>query len=120
MNSIAILAAAASVLCISAAAADAKDIKKKQQFMDAVIGKKLVRNRYWFIVAADGTIYGDTAQKGKIKGAWVWNKRYYCRNLYIGTTQLPVDCQKVTIDGDQVVFTRKKGKGKAVPMTISD
>ena len=43
MNSIAILAAAASVLCISAAAADAKDIKKKQQFMDAVIGKKLVR-----------------------------------------------------------------------------
>ncbi|WP_170385745.1 hypothetical protein [Ruegeria atlantica] len=120
MKSFATLAAAVSILCIAATTADAKDIKKQQQFMDTIVGKKLVSGGSWLVVEADGTIQGETAKKGKIKGAWVWNKRYFCRNVFVGTNQLPEDCQKVTIDGNQVTFTRDKGKGEAVPMTISN
>ncbi len=120
MKPFAILTAAVSVLLITVAIANAKDIKKQKQFMDSIVGKKLVSEETWLVVSADGKITGDAGKNGKMTGAWVWNKRLFCRNIIIGTNQLPEDCQKVSIDGDQVTFTREKGKGKAVTMTISN
>ncbi|WP_050604042.1 hypothetical protein [Ruegeria sp. 6PALISEP08] len=114
------LAVAACLVTGLTSVADAKDIKKKQQFMETIVGKKLVSGSTWLIVSADGKITGDTGKNGKVVGAWVWNKRYFCRNVVIGKNQLPEDCQKVSIDGNQVTFTREKGAGKATAMTISN
>lgn len=63
------------------------------------------------LISADGKITGETSKKDKVAGAWAWNKRYWCRNITVGGNALPEDCQKVTIDGNQVTFTRNKGKG---------
>ena len=120
MKSFTILTAAVGVAFLLASGAEAKDIKKQQQFMDAVVGKKLVSGDTWLVVSADGKITGESGKHGKIKGAWVWNKKYFCRNVFVGSNQLPESCQKVSIDGNQVTFTRDKGKGEANTMTISN
>ena len=114
------LAVAASIVLFAATGANAKEIKKKQQFMDAVVGKKLVSGNTWVMVSADGKISGVGKDNAKVVGAWVWNKRYWCRNVVVGDKALPEDCQKVSIDGNQVTFTRNKGKGESGTFTISN
>jgi len=120
MKNVFMLAALASFSILVADAAQAKDIRKQNQFLEAVAGKKLVSGGTWLVVSADGKIEGNSSKHGKIVGAWVWNKRYFCRNVFIGQNQLPEDCQKVTIEGDQITFTREKGKGDTSTMTISN
>ncbi len=120
MNKFVSLAVVASIAMAAAATAEAKEIRKESQFLEVVGGKKLVSGSTWLIVSADGKIQGDAGKNGKIVGAWVWNKKYFCRNVIIGKNQLPEDCQKVTIDGDQITFTREKGKGDTSTMTISN
>ncbi len=101
-----------------AARAEAKEIRKKQQFLEALAGKKLVSGETWFVISADGKISGVGRNKAKVVGAW--NRRYWCRNVIVGDKQLPEDCQKVSIDGNQVTFTRDKGKGESGTFTISN
>jgi hypothetical protein len=113
MKVVALLAVVASVVLLSAETLDAKDLKKEDQFLAAVAGKKLVDGGTWVIISADGKLTGETGDKVKFKGAWAWNKRFWCRTLVVGGKQIPQDCQKVTIDGNQVTFTRNKGKGKS-------
>ncbi|MBY6139860.1 hypothetical protein KUV26_10475 [Leisingera daeponensis] len=109
------LTACALAFSIAAAApASAGAIKKQSDFVAAVAGKKLVSGNSWIVVGADGKLTGVSSKGEKIVGAWVWNKRFVCRNVYIGNTQLPQDCQTVSLDGNTVTFTRNKGKGKSV------
>ncbi|KIC28634.1 hypothetical protein [Leisingera sp. ANG-M6] len=109
------LTACALVFGIAAAApASAGAIKKQKDFVAAIAGKKLVSGNSWIVVSADGKLTGVSSKGEKITGAWVWNKRFVCRNVYVGSKQLPQDCQTVTTDGNTVTFTRDKGKGRAI------
>ncbi|WP_271948465.1 hypothetical protein [Ruegeria faecimaris] len=111
MKNVFTLAIAACLILGSALVAEAKDIKKEQDFLNAVAGKKLVDGGTWVLISPDGKISGQTSDKVKFSGAWIWNKRFWCRTLVVGGNQIPQDCQKVTIEGNQVTFTRNKGKG---------
>lgn len=105
------LAAAACCVLGTVGLAEAKDIKKENQFLEAVAGKTLAGNGATLVISADGKLSGKLNDGRKVAGAWVWNKRFWCRNLVVGSDTLPQDCQKVTIEGNQITFTRNKGKG---------
>ena len=120
MKLLIIVAALASMSLLAAETAEAKDLRKESQFLDAVAGKKLISGETWFVISADGKISGVGRNNAKVVGAWAWNKRYWCRNVVVGDKQLPEDCQKVSIDGNQVTFTRDKGKGESGTFTISN
>ncbi|WP_424977841.1 hypothetical protein [Leisingera sp. S232] len=77
------------------------------------MGKKLVSGNSWIVASADGKLTGVSRKGEKITGAWIWHKRFFCRNIYLGQTRLPEDCNTVSIDGNTATFTRDKGKGKA-------
>lgn len=113
-------ASVALSLALIAPLADAKELRKQKQFDAAVVGKKLVSGDTWILIAADGSMTGVSNTKEKITGAWIWNKRYFCRNVAVGSKTFPQDCLEVSIDGNTVTFVRNKGKGKAVPYTISN
>lgn len=109
------LAACALALSVAAAApASAGPIKKQKDFMATVVGKKLVASDHWVLITADGKLQGISPKGEKIIGAWVWNRRFFCRNVYIGQKQLPENCGTVVTNGNTVTFTRDKGKGQAV------
>lgn len=120
MKSMAILAVAASVLCFAATTATANDIRKESQFLESVAGKKLESGGTWLIVTPDGKIEGVGRNNVKIKGAWVWNKKFWCRNVVAGQKKFPEDCLEVSIDGNQVKFVRSKRKGDAIVYTIAN
>ncbi|MEX0278905.1 MAG: hypothetical protein AB3N19_15400 [Ruegeria sp.] len=120
MKLIALLATAVIVLCIAAPSADAKDIRKESQFLEAIVGKKLVNGGTWLVISPDGKLEGVAPNNVKIKGAWVWNKKFWCRNVVAGQKSFPEDCLKVSVDGNQVKFVRNKGKGDAISYTIAD
>ncbi len=111
MKFISICTVATAVFAASTLGASAKDIKKEQQFLDAVAGKTLTGNGATLVIGADGKLSGKLKDGRKVAGAWVWNKRFWCRNLVVGGEKLPQDCQTVSLDGNQVTFTREKGKG---------
>ncbi|MEM6658112.1 MAG: hypothetical protein AAF496_03565 [Pseudomonadota bacterium] len=111
MKTISILAVAASLLIGLATGALAKEIKRQNQFVDAVADKTLVGNGASIVISSDGKISGQLENGSKIVGAWAWDKRYWCRNIIVGGNELPQDCQTVSLDGNQVTFTRNKGKG---------
>ncbi|SDX14567.1 hypothetical protein SAMN05444358_103155 [Ruegeria halocynthiae] len=111
MKSFVKLTAVTCVALGTAMAAEAKDIKKENQFLDAVAGKTLSGNEAILVISADGKLTGKLKDGRKVAGAWVWSKRFWCRNLVVGGKALPQDCQTVSLDGDQVTFIRNKGKG---------
>ncbi|WP_299643228.1 hypothetical protein [uncultured Ruegeria sp.] len=100
--------------------ADSKELKKQKQFIETVAGKKLVSGDTWLVISQDGKIEGVGRNNAKITGAWVWNKRLWCRNVVVGQKKFPEDCLKVKIDGSQVEFIRNKGEGDSIIYTIAD
>lgn len=114
------VAVLASYSMIAANGAEAKDLRKENQFLEAVAGKKLVSGDTWLVITPDGKIEGVGRNNAKITGAWAWNKKFWCRNVVVGQNAFPEDCLKVKADGNQVEFIRNKGKGDAVAYTISN
>ncbi|MDA7966123.1 hypothetical protein [Ruegeria sp.] len=114
------MAVLASFSLIAATTANAKDLRKENQFLEAVAGKKLVSGETWLIITPDGKINGVGRNNAKVTGAWAWNKKFWCRNVVVGQKAFPEDCLKVKIDGNQVEFIRNKGKGDPVIYTISN
>ncbi|UWQ54577.1 hypothetical protein [Leisingera caerulea] len=114
MKFLRLTACALALSVIAAAPAGAGAIKKEKDFMAAVAGKKLVAGDHWVIASADGKLTGVSPRGEKIVGAWVWNRRFFCRNVYIGQKQLPENCLSVSVDGNRVTFTRDKGKGRSI------
>ncbi len=120
MRLIVLTAAMAGVFLCSAASSDAKELRKQNQFLDAVAGKKLVSGDTWLVISPDGKISGVGRNNAKLTGAWAWSKKFWCRNVVVGDKAFPEDCLKVSIDGNQVTFARNKGKGDAIIYTIAD
>ncbi len=113
MRFLSLTALAATLALVSTLPAEARQVRKQADFVKALAGKTLTAGNSWLILSADGKIKGVTGKGDKITGLWVWNKRFMCRNVYVGQKQLPQDCQTVSIDGDTVTFTRERGKGPA-------
>ncbi|EEX08663.1 conserved hypothetical protein [Ruegeria lacuscaerulensis ITI-1157] len=114
------MAIAAACLFSPADIADAKELKKQSEFLEAVAGKKLVSGNTWLVITADGKIDGVGRNNAKIKGAWVWNRRFWCRNVVVGQNKFPEDCLMVKMDGNEVEFVRNKGKGDSIVYTIAN
>lgn len=90
-----------------------KWIKSEKDYVAQLGGKKFGTDAGWFISTADGKIKGKVG-KQKMRGAWKWQGRYFCRNVVIGDRELGTDCQKIEYDGTNVRLTRKKGRGDVV------
>lgn len=120
MKSFVTFAVATCLVLGSVVAADAKDIKKETQFIENVAGKKLVSGDTWLVITPDGKIDGVGRNNAKITGAWVWNKRFWCRNVVAGGKKFPEDCLKVKMNGNRVEFVRNKGKGDGIVYTIAN
>lgn len=88
-----------------------KQIRSEADFRSMVVGKPMTWSGGEAIVNADGTTRGKIRNRGKYHGNWAWQGRFYCRNLMIQKKETGTMCQTIEISGDQVRFTRDKGKG---------
>lgn len=93
-------------------------IRTEKRFRETVIGKKLVSGNAWIVITEDGKFSGVSNQNEKIRGAWIWHSKYWCRNLAVGSQQWQQDCQVVKLDGKKLTFIREKGKGLKSEWTI--
>lgn len=119
MKYFALSLAAGLALCLANPAdAAGKKIRKAADFNAQVVGKSLVYGDGTKISIGNGTLKGKTGKGDKIIGAWNWQGKFFCRNIQIGSNKLPTDCQAVVIDGDQISFIRKKGKGDSSTATL--
>ncbi len=101
------------------ALAEFKKVKSEQQLRTELVGKKMYdEHGNWFRWNSDGTMSGKLKSKKKFAGAWVWNKKYLCRNAVVGDKKLATDCQLIEVDGNTVRYTRNKGKGESRLLTI--
>lgn len=111
MRFLTLAACAATFALLSTVQAEARQIRKQADFVALLAGKTLTAGDSWIVLSADGKIKGVTSKGDKVVGAWIWNKRFLCRNIYLGQQQLPQDCQTVEVEGNNVTFTRDRGKG---------
>lgn len=107
----------ATALVAGPASAGFKWIKKEADFRQMIVGKKLVAESGWSIAHPDGRLVGKF-KPGKLRGNWLWQGRYWCRNALVGGKELGTNCQKVEIDGNTMRLTRDKGKGKVTLWTL--
>lgn len=96
------------------AVADFKKISKEADFVKVLAGKTLSdTNGGTYVIKADGTMSGKAPNGDKIRGAWKWSGKFWCRNIVVGTRELGTDCQTWEVDGANYRVTRKKGKGQS-------
>lgn len=86
-------------------------IETEREFREKAVGKKLVYKKGEVTVHDDGTLTGIHAGK-KLSGSWSWKDEYYCRTGKVGKKDIGHDCQVVEQSGNNLIFIRKKGKGK--------
>ena len=101
----------------SSALADPKVITTSDELIELVTDKTLTRPFITLTVSSDGEIHGKGALS-KITGAWLWEDRYFCRNLRWGRRDLKYNCQRVTSDGDKLTFTSDRGAGDSASFTL--
>jgi hypothetical protein len=92
-------------------------VTKAQRFIELVRGKTLRRPLIRLQVSADGTISGVGAFQ-KVSGNWTWKDGYFCRSLCWGGSDLPYNCQQVSINGDSLRFTSDRGTGKSAAFRL--
>ncbi|WP_425043238.1 hypothetical protein [Primorskyibacter sp. S87] len=109
----------ASAFLATAALADFKQVKSEDALRATLVGKKAYdKHGNWFRWNADGSMSGKLKSGKSFAGAWKWSGKYLCRNVAVGGEELGTDCQKIEVDGNQVRYTRKKGKGESAVLTI--
>ncbi len=118
MKRIAFVTATLAGLVLATQTAMAEQIKTKAQFLEQIAGKKLVQNKNWVILSADGTVRGEGPAKGDITGKWDWEGTYYCREVTVDGTKFAHDCQSVTRNGKIVNFIHNKGKGITIAWEV--
>ena len=116
MNSISKLTLAASLalgIATGPAVAGFKWIKTEKEYREKVVGRQVIDDAgNSYVIKPDGTLSGKMKNGAKVRGAWNWQGRYWCRNVAVNKKLLPTDCQKIEIDGNRYRMTREKGKGK--------
>ncbi|MFD3190618.1 hypothetical protein ACFMPD_10125 [Sedimentitalea sp. HM32M-2] len=86
-------------------------ITSDTDFRKLVVGKKVQYDWGYVVAKRNGALRGEANGKA-LKGAWAWRDGFWCRTLE--THRADTDCQVAEINGKQVRFTRKRGKGTAV------
>ena len=90
-----------------------KRITTEQAFRDLLVGRKLSIENGYSILHEDGSLGGEFGES-PLTGTWSWEGKFLCRIARHGNKNLGLDCLAVAVSGDNVTFTRKKGKGKKV------
>lgn len=109
----------ASVFAASAAFADFKQITTEAGYLSAFVGKTMLDSQgHTYSATADGKFAGKLKDGTKVRGAWQWSGKYWCRNAIVGKREIGTDCQKVEVDGNQYRVTRDKGRGGVVTGTL--
>ena len=103
-------------LCLGAVvnAEDFKPILTEGEFQELVVGKRMYLNDNYVTVEKNGRVEGKFGGK-QLKGAWEWRDQYWCRTLT--THSKDTDCQTWSVNGNQFLVTRERGKGKAFTYT---
>ncbi len=105
-------------LVLTVTHAEAGTIKTEKQFRETVVGKRLVSGDAWVLITADGKFSGVSRQNEKVRGAWIWHDKYWCRNVLVGTQKWQQDCQVIKVEGSKLTIIREKGKGLKTEWTI--
>lgn len=92
-------------------------VTERDTFVDLVTGNTLKRFGINLEVQPDGSIEGR-AFGVKVRGAWEWRDRYFCRNLRWGSTEIGTNCQEVKVSGDLVRFTSDRGTGEFADLQL--
>lgn len=113
------LALAVAVVGTSATA-DFKRITTEAEYVQAFVGKTLIdENGHRYTISADGKFSDKLKDGTKVRGAWQWSRKFWCRNAVVGDREIGTDCQTIEVDGNKYRFTRKKGKGQVGTGTIN-
>ena len=64
-----------------------------------------------FVLRSDGTMTGMLRSGATLSGPWYFDDGYFCREVIADQKSYGWDCQVVNIDGNEVTFVRKRGKG---------
>ncbi|WP_417701435.1 hypothetical protein [Pseudophaeobacter sp.] len=109
-----------SLAPLMAQAGPFKQIRSQNEFVDRIVDKSLTAEWGKMVIHSDGKISGTVGSQ-KMVGAWNWQGKYWCRNVRIGKQEeRGTDCQKISVDGNQVEFIRDKGRGEPGVLTIGN
>ena len=98
-----------SMLAVSIAGADERQITNKEEFMRLVAGKKHNNQNGYIVARKDGFLTGNFGKHGEVSGAWDWKDQLYCRSVVVGTRNFGYECQPILISGNKVSYVRKNG-----------
>lgn len=91
-------------------------ITTREMFEELVVDRPIAGGEGWIdlIVRSDRTFSGIRSDGLKVNGLWYFERGNFCREPIIEGKSLGWDCQIVSVDGNDITFIRKGGKGKKV------
>ena len=105
------LAVAVAVTTVSPATAEQfEKVTDVKTFVSLVDGKELRRFGVSLAVSPRGEISGKAFGQ-PVTGRWQWSDGYFCRDLYVGETDLGPNCQAVAVNGRTLRFISDRGQG---------
>lgn len=90
-------------------------LKKENEFVNLIDGKKLNRFLIELSVRKDGSITGIGTD---VTGTWNWQDNYFCRNLSWGNRDLGSDYQKEELKDQNLFFTSNLGRGGTAGLSV--
>lgn len=105
----------ASLLAAPVLAGDFKRITTEAEYMQKIVGKKLVTGKDFVKIEKNGKMKGKFGG-AKLVGAWKWQQGYWCRTIRLGGKDRGSDCQVVMVSDTQMYSIRKQGKGDKSPI----
>ena len=94
-----------------------RTVADKSTFLDIVTQGRLKRFGITLKVRPDGKIDGSAFGR-KISGRWEWQDRFFCRDLYWGSSEIGANCQEVKVSGNTVRFTSDEGQGRYADLVL--
>lgn len=94
-------------------------LKTERAFRQWVTGRVLTGNGLKFVIHGDGRISG-TADGRAFSGTWVWRDGYFCRTARLEGEDLGADCEVIEVARGVMRYTRDKGAGAVLVVTIGD
>ena len=93
-------------------------VEQRQSFISVIKDNDLTQFGIRLKVTGDGEILGRAFGRN-VSGVWSWQNGYFCRNLFVGGSQLDSNnCQLVEVKGDTVRFTSDKGAGDSADLRL--
>jgi len=103
----------------SPALADFAPVQREADFRALVAGHDLTRFGIRLQVTPEGRITGRGFGM-QVSGTWEWRDGYFCRTLEFGTSNEPLNCQRVLRRGDTLRFIADRGEGDTADFSLRD